>query len=73
MIPITTATEIKHRAILTNAKEFKEKGPEAESLSTKWYDKKPPMDQVMKEAKEQEFDLVIIESVEITMNSYVVE
>lgn len=73
MKPIKTQTDVKHRALLTDSKEFNEKGPDAEITTTRWYDQELPLDTIKKEAKEMGFDLIIMEKCEITMTSYGVE
>lgn len=73
MEPITNETETRYRALMTNSKEFKEKREEAIAKSTKWYDEKPPLEIVKEEAKKEGFDMVIIESMVVTMEVYEVK
>lgn len=73
MKPINTGSDVMYRAILTDSKEFNEKGPDADTMTTRWYKKELPLEAIKAEAKEQGFDLIIMEKCEITMTSYGVD
>lgn len=73
MEPLQTGSEVKFRALLTNAKEFQEKGPDTEMRTTRWYDEEPPLKEVMGVAKEKGYDLVIIEEMKLTMRTFKVD
>lgn len=70
---ISVSTELKFRALLARSDEVRENGGQAEVSTSKWYEEKPPLDQVARRAKGLGCDVVSIETVVITIETYAVE
>lgn len=67
MKPVMIETETQYRALLTNAEDLKANDINAEIKATKWYGEKPSLDLVKKKARLEGKDMVIIETMTVTM------
>lgn len=70
MKPVITDTITQYRALLTNAEDLKANDINAEIKATKWYDEKPSLSVVKKKAQLEGKDMVIIETMTVTMETY---
>lgn len=73
MKPFFEETRTSYRALLSNAEDVADNGEQAEVMTTRWYDKELPMDELIKEAKENDKDVITIETETITQRSYEVQ
>lgn len=73
MIPFNEITHSMYRALLANADDVAKNGDNAEVSTSHWYDEEPPMDELVKKAKELDKDVITIETHTITLRNYEVK
>ena len=73
MESVSVNTETKFRALLARSEDVRINGGQAKVETSKWYDEKPPLDQVKRRAISKGCDMISIETVTITIETYAVE